>query len=159
MNANKELHVLILSWDFSALYALEREWFQDIIFGNWGQNERIHFRFDSSHAMGASHHRKVAIIDGAVAFVGGMDLCEARWDDRRHLSESPYRVGSTGQPYPPVHDVQGFVTGKSGSADSRLFFVNGGHESGGGSPVLPDFRGDYMIEAPLTLRLPCRHVA
>ncbi len=155
---NSDLHILILSWDFSALYALQREWFQDILFSHWGQNERIHFRFDSSHAMGASHHRKVAVIDGAVAFAGGMDLCEARWDDRRHLADNPYRVGPTGHPYPPVHDVQGFVRGKAAKRIAALF-CEWWYESGGGSPVLPDFGGDYRVEVPLTLRLPAGQVA
>lgn len=157
-NANKDLHVLVLSWDFSVLYALEREWFQDILFGNWGQNERIHFRFDSSHAMGASHHRKVAVIDGAVAFVGGMDLCEARWDDRRHLSDNPYRVGPAGHPYPPVHDVQGFVRGRAAIRITELF-CEWWSESGGGLPILPQFTGDHHIDVPLTLKLPCDQIA
>jgi phospholipase D1/2 len=157
-NTNKDLHVLILSWDFSALYALEREWFQDILFSNWGQNDRIHFRFDSSHAMGASHHRKVAVIDGAVAFVGGMDLCEARWDDRKHLADNPYRVGPTGHPYPPVHDVQGFVRGKAAARITQLF-CEWWSDSGGGVPVLPEYTGNYPVDVPLTLDLRRRQVA
>jgi len=108
--------------------------------------------------MGASHHRKVAVIDGIVAFVGGMDLCEARWDDRRHLSENPYRVGPTGRPYPPVHDIQGFVRGKAAARIAALF-CEWWSESGGGIPVLPDFTEDYSIRVPLTLRLPSSQVA
>ena len=32
----------------------------------------------------ATHHQKFAIVDGAVTIVGGMDVDERRWDDRRH---------------------------------------------------------------------------
>ena len=35
----------------------------------------MHFRFDSNHALYASHHQKLVVIDGAVAFVGGLDIC------------------------------------------------------------------------------------
>ncbi|MEN6617652.1 MAG: phospholipase D-like domain-containing protein [Syntrophorhabdus sp.] len=148
---NKDLHVFILSWDFSALYALEREWFQDILFSNWGKNDRIHFRFDSSHAMGAAHHRKVAIIDGALAFVGGMDLCEGRWDDRHHLSNNHFRTGLTGQPYPPVHDIQAYVTGK---AVSRLtvLYSEWWSAAGGGILRLPEYTGEpFPVHATLPL--------
>ncbi|MHB8111056.1 MAG: phospholipase D-like domain-containing protein [Syntrophorhabdaceae bacterium] len=155
---NKELHVLILSWDFSALYALEREWFQDILFSNWGQNDRIHFRFDSSHAMGAAHHRKVAIIDGAVAFVGGMDLCEGRWDDRHHRSNNPLRVGITGRPFPPVHDIQTYVTGKI-VARLTVLFSEWWMTSGGGAVQLPEYTGNYHVPVHATLSVAGRQVA
>ncbi|EGB11219.1 hypothetical protein AURANDRAFT_7761, partial [Aureococcus anophagefferens] len=31
-----------------------------------------------------SHHEKVCVVDQRVAFVGGMDLCEGRYDDLAH---------------------------------------------------------------------------
>ncbi|HZF41787.1 MAG TPA: hypothetical protein VEZ48_00055 [Sphingomonadaceae bacterium] len=32
----------------------------------------------------ATHHQKFAIVDGAVTIVGGIDVDERRWDDKRH---------------------------------------------------------------------------
>lgn len=32
----------------------------------------------------ATHHQKFAIVDGAVTIIGGIDVDERRWDDRRH---------------------------------------------------------------------------
>jgi phospholipase D1/2 len=105
-----ELEIYLLAWDFSAVFSLEREWFQDVIF-DWTTNERLHFRFDSKHAAGATHHQKFVIMDGSLAFVGGMDLCAARWDDRYHLRENPGRVDSDGNPYGSYHDIQTYHTG------------------------------------------------
>ncbi|HJV35047.1 phospholipase D-like domain-containing protein [Geomonas sp.] len=105
-----ELEIYLLAWDFSAFFALEREWFQDLIF-NWSSHERIHFRFDNVHAAGATHHQKFAIIDGQVAFVGGMDICSSRWDDRAHLETNPDRIDVNGSPYGSYHDIQSYQTG------------------------------------------------
>ena len=51
------------------------------------------------------------MVDGAVAFLGGIDLCDARWDDCQHLSEHPDRVNVVGDPCKPYHDVQACFTG------------------------------------------------
>ena len=66
---------------------------------------------------GGSHHQKLVVIQrgGArrdVAFVGGIDLCHGRRDDRRHAGdpqavELDARYGDT----PPWHDVQLEVRG------------------------------------------------
>jgi phospholipase D1/2 len=108
--AAPELEIYLLAWDFSAVFSLERQWFQEIIFG-WSTNERLHFRFDSKHALGATHHQKFVIVDGSLAFVGGMDICASRWDDRRHLKENPDRVEDDGSPYGSYHDIQSYHTG------------------------------------------------
>ena len=104
-----ELEIYILAWDFSMIFSMEREWFQDIIF-NWTTNKRIHFRFDNRHAVGATHHQKLVVVDGLLAFVGGMDICADRWDDRRHLFENPDRADTNG-PFSSYHDIQSFHTG------------------------------------------------
>ncbi len=107
---NQELEIYILAWDFSVFFSLEREWFQDQIF-NWSTNERIHFTFDSKHAVGATHHQKFVIIDDELAFVGGIDICSDRWDDRRHLLENPQRKNVDGIAYGAYHDIQSYHTG------------------------------------------------
>ncbi|MFZ5997562.1 MAG: phospholipase D-like domain-containing protein [Nitrospirota bacterium] len=107
---NPELNIYILAWDFSFIFMLEREWLQEWIFG-WETNERIHFYFDSSHPIGASQHQKFVVVDGCIAFIGGMDICAHRWDDREHRTKNPERVDTDGTPYTPYHDVQAYVTG------------------------------------------------
>lgn len=132
---NKKLQVYILAWDFSAVFSLEREWFQDIIF-NWTTNKRMHFRFDSVHAKGATHHQKLVIADGAIAYVGGMDICSSRWDDRRHLRDNPERVNMDGATYGSYHDIQTYHTGEVVGVLLELFRQRW-RDSGGGELKLP----------------------
>ncbi|MDO9079605.1 MAG: phospholipase D-like domain-containing protein [Desulfuromonadales bacterium] len=74
-------------------------------------NERIHFCFDNKHAFNASHHQKLVIIDGKIAFVGGMDICSSRWDDRNHHLENQYRKDADETVYGSYHDIQTYHTG------------------------------------------------
>lgn len=156
--ANRNLRVLILAWDFSILFAEGREWFQDLLFSDWGRDGQIHFRFDGSHAVGASHHRKLVVIDGVTAFVGGMDLCEKRWDDRRHLRVNPDRVDTAGQSYEAVHDIQSCIEGKAAERLADLF-GDWWCEAGGGSLDLPAPEDDSPVTVTPTLPLSAREVA
>ena len=90
---NSDLRIYILAWNFNPVYGLDREWFQKWYF-NWTTNERLKFCFDSSHCVGASHHQKFSVVDGTIAFLGGLDLCSGRWDDREHCSSNPKRINS-----------------------------------------------------------------
>jgi phospholipase D1/2 len=117
---NPDLRIYILAWDFNSVFALEREWFQRTIF-DWSAGGRIRFVFDSAHPVGASHHQKFVVADGTVAFVGGVDLCSNRWDDRRHCGENPDRVSVSGEPYEPYHDMQAFLDGPAALDLVRLF--------------------------------------
>ncbi|WP_129126350.1 phospholipase D-like domain-containing protein [Geomonas oryzae] len=133
---NPDLQVYILAWDFSAVFSLEREWFQGIIF-NWTTNKRIHFRFDSSHAPGATHHQKFVIADGALAYLGGMDICSSRWDDRYHMKENPERVDVDGHRYGSYHDIQTYHTGPVVQVLLDLFRQRW-RDAGGGELKLPE---------------------
>jgi len=124
------LRVYILAWDFSVFYSLKREFLQSLQFA-WKSRAGIQFRFDSSHPLGASHHQKFVVVDGRVAFVGGMDLCQGVWDDRLHCAENALRVHPDGKPYPPRHDVQACVTGRVAWRLARLF-ARRWRRSGGG---------------------------
>jgi phospholipase D1/2 len=104
-----DLHIYMLAWDFHMVFALEREWMQKLWF-DWTTNERLHFHFDDSHVPGGCHHQKFVVIDGRLAFLGGIDLCESRWDDRRHLANNRDRV-SRGRKQKPYHDVQTYFSG------------------------------------------------
>ncbi|MBE0427023.1 MAG: phospholipase [Nitrospirae bacterium] len=148
---NPELEVYILAWDFSVLFALDREWFQEWIF-NWTSNKCIHFRFDDRHAVGASHHQKFVVIDGKIAFIGGLDICSNRWDDRRHLPENPERINPDDKPYEPYHDVQSCNVGSVALAMAEFFKLRW-KNSGGGELHLPDLSGedDFEIQSGLPI--------
>lgn len=117
---NPELRIYILSWDFSVVFALEREWIQEWTF-NWSTNERVLFRFDDRHAIGGSQHQKFIVIDGVAAYLGGMDICAGRWDDRAHAASNPLRTDNGGGAYGPYHDVQAFFTGPLVEDISAIF--------------------------------------
>jgi phospholipase D1/2 len=107
--------IYILNWDFAMLYAAGREVLPIYTLG-WQRHRHLHFYLDSRHPVGASHHQKIVVIDDAVAFVGGMDLAQERWDTPDHEPNAPYRRRSNGQAYPPVHDVQMMVDGAAAAA-------------------------------------------
>jgi phosphatidylserine/phosphatidylglycerophosphate/cardiolipin synthase-like enzyme len=147
---NPELEIYILAWDFSMIFSIEREWFQKWIF-DWSSNERMHFRFDSAHAVGASHHQKFSVIDGQIAFVGGMDICSDRWDDRKHLPENPHRSNEDGIVFGPYHDVQSYHAGKAAIKLTELFLERW-EISGGGKIDLPSVTGDIPeINVPVKI--------
>ncbi len=98
-----ELHIHILIWDFPMIFGLDREWAPLAGFG-WKPHRRIHFRYDNTHPVSGSHHQKIAVIDDAVAFCGGIDLTCRRWDTCAHAADDQRRV-MQGTPYPPFHDL------------------------------------------------------
>ncbi|HBA88816.1 MAG TPA: phospholipase [Geobacter sp.] len=154
---NPELEIYILAWDFSAVFSLEREWFQNIIF-NWSTSERLHFRFDSVHAAGATHHQKFIVADGAIAYVGGMDICSSRWDDRRHLKENPDRVDLDGTRYGCYHDIQSYHTGPVVKVLIDLF-VQRWMDSGGEALQIPTANGGPFPLPPEAFAIPAERVA
>ena len=103
-----DLHVYMLPWDSSPVFAFEREPLQKLRLRLQG-HPRIHWKMDNMHPAGASHHQKLFVIDRAVAMLGGMDVCSARWDDRAHDAYKDIR-DHKGKPY---HDVNAFVTGEA----------------------------------------------
>lgn len=131
---NPELEIYILAWDFHVVFALEREWMQTLYF-QWATNERLQFRFDEAQAAQGSHHQKFAVIDRSLSFLGGIDLCEARWDDRRHQEHNPLRF-SRGKPQKPYHDVQAYLVGCETADLLREVFVDRWARSSGPPLVL-----------------------
>ncbi len=105
-----ELEIYVLSWDFAFIYTFEREQLPRIKFGLLG-SERIHFMLDREHPTCASHHQKVVVVDDQVAFSGGLDLTQRRWDTNEHRASDPRRVDPEGHSYGPFHDVQIAVEG------------------------------------------------
>ncbi len=114
----KELNIYVLDWDFAMLYAFEREPLPIFKLG-WRTHRRLHFRLDSRHPIGASHHQKIVVIDDRVAFAGGLDLAHGRWDTPEHAPEDPRRRDN-GHLCPPFHDVQMLVDGETAAALGAL---------------------------------------
>jgi phospholipase D1/2 len=141
---NPDLRIYILAWNFSVIYSIDREWLQSLSF-NWNTNERIQFCFDSCHPFGASHHQKFVVIDGTIAFLGGLDICSGRWDKRDHRPDNPLRVNADQTPYPPFHDVQSYHVGTTALQLATFFkdqwrIVCGGELDVDPSPRMPTLR-------------------
>jgi phospholipase D1/2 len=117
---NPSLNINILLWDYAMLYALDREPFPVWVF-DWKTSQKIHFYQDNSLPLGASHHQKIVVVDDRIAFVGGIDLTNRRWDVREHQPYDPRRVDPWGKEYPPFHDVQLLVDGQVASILGDLF--------------------------------------
>lgn len=113
------LKVHLLLWDYSMLYALEREPLPAIKL-DWATPSQISVCLDDVLPLGACHHQKVVVIDDALAFSGGLDLTIRRWDTSEHRLEHEGRRDPRGEPYRPFHDVQIMVDGEAASALGAL---------------------------------------
>ncbi len=113
------LQIRILSWDFSMIYAMEREFFPTYKL-RWTSHERVRFCLDGEHPVGASQHQKLVVIDDHVAFCGGIDVGKWRWDTSEHRVDDNRRIDPDGKPYPPFHDVQMVVEGEAARALGEL---------------------------------------
>ncbi len=113
------LRVYVLAWDFSVIYAFEREALPGLKF-NWRGHRHVKFALDGEHPPGASHHQKIVVIDDRVAFVGGLDLTFARWDTPEHDPDDPRRIGADGKITRPMHDVELIVDGQTATALGEL---------------------------------------
>jgi len=113
------LRIDILIWNFPALYAAEREWNSVTKFTSEA-SDRLRFCFDSSLPLGSAQHQKIVTIDGALAFVGGLDLTIRRWDTSAHEADDPLRTDPDGKPYPPFHDVQCMVDGEAAASVTEI---------------------------------------
>ena len=119
LRRNRRLHVYVLDWDFSVLYALQRELLPRLRIGR-GTHRRFHFRLDNRHPIGGAQHQKVVVIDDAMAFVGGCDFGACRWDTPAHAPEDWRRIDPWGKAYGPYHDVQIAVDGAAAAALGAL---------------------------------------
>jgi phosphatidylserine/phosphatidylglycerophosphate/cardiolipin synthase-like enzyme/uncharacterized membrane protein YdjX (TVP38/TMEM64 family) len=116
--AKRLLRIYILDWDFPIVYGTDRE--LPLSLGlSWKPHRHIDFQFDNTHPIAGSHHQKIVVIDDRVAFVGGLDLTNKRWDTAEHKPGDPRRVFN-GQPYPPMHDVMIAVDGEAAAALGRI---------------------------------------
>jgi phosphatidylserine/phosphatidylglycerophosphate/cardiolipin synthase-like enzyme/uncharacterized membrane protein YdjX (TVP38/TMEM64 family) len=117
---NPELRIKLLLWDYSVLYALERELLPALNL-HWNTPARVELCLDDEVPLGASHHQKIVVVDDSVAFSGGLDLTIRRWDTPAHSPINPHRVDPRDVAYAPFHDVQMMVDGEAAGALGDLF--------------------------------------
>ena len=129
-----QLEIHVLKWDFSMIFALEREIFptalMDLI-----THSRVTFRIDGEHPAGACHHQKLVVIDDALAFCGGIDITANRWDTRGHIDYDTRRKRPNGDLYDPFHDMMMAVDGPAAAALGELARYR--WRRGTGEPPIP----------------------
>ena len=148
------LQVYILRWDKGALKTLFRGktlW----TLTKWRfLRRRIHLKLDSAHPVGASQHQKIVVIDDHIAFCGGIDMTDERWDTRAHADGDPHRVDPRGRGYKPWHDattaLEGPVAAALGELCRTRWQIAGGRavapppdaaHDGWPESIAPDFTG------------------
>lgn len=114
---NKKLQIYLLCWNYSIVFSIERELWP--MFKSWG--ERIHFVLDKHHPVASSHHQKFVVVDDQIVFLGGIDICENRWDTSAHLIHSEKRKNCYGTSYRPWHDIQTMMSGQAANRMGTLF--------------------------------------
>lgn len=117
--ANPDLVVYVLIWRNSVFYAKNPD-IPLLPVSAWWDHPRIHYKLDDHHPIAACHHEKFVIIDDALAFTGGQDLTDERWDDRHHSPNDARRETTSHLPYPPVHDIQAVLDGEAARALAAL---------------------------------------
>ena len=65
-----ELCIHVLRWDWGAVKLLGRGTTAFRLL-RWSLNDRITFKLDSAHPLGASHHQKIIVIDDASLSAAG----------------------------------------------------------------------------------------
>lgn len=107
----RSLEVRVLIWDYPVIFSKGRELSPIYGFG-WRPRRRVKVRYDDHYPIGASQHQKIVVIDGELAFCGGLDLTRGRWDTCEHKPEDPRRINvGDDEAYPPFHDTMIAVDG------------------------------------------------
>ena len=114
-----ELNVCLLLWDYSMLYAMERELFPTLTL-RWSTPRQVRFCLDNAVPLGSAQHQKLIVVDDAIAFTGGLDVTIRRWDTPAHKIDNPHRVDLAGKQYRPFHDVQMLVDGAAAGALAQI---------------------------------------
>lgn len=108
------LRVRVLAWDGSVFFGVERRLLQ-----MFGLGRRVDYQLDGQSPFSACHHQKIVVIDGRLAFVGGIDVTSGRWDTRDHVQRDARRI-EAGRAHGPYHDVQAVVDGPAAAALGEL---------------------------------------
>ncbi|MAS93360.1 MAG: hypothetical protein CMO55_09210 [Verrucomicrobiales bacterium] len=119
LEAKPDLHLYVLIWDYSFVYAMEREWqaFSETL---RDPHPRFHFVSDAKLPNTSSHHQKVVLVDDEFAFLGGIDLSVWRWDTPDHELGDERRRDPKGKIFEPYHDAQFATTGEASGVVREL---------------------------------------
>lgn len=113
--ANPQVQFYLNRWDYSLFMAKDRE-----AYGSWRWRHRtppnVHYCLDGATPTGASHHQKIILVDDEVAFCGGMDIAQDRFDSREHRPSNHVRIDQGPLDgdfhcFEPYHDTQMVMTG------------------------------------------------
>lgn len=124
LNRNPDLHIYILAWDYSMIYALEREK-RPLFSLPPFRHPRLHVHFDDHHPLAASQHQKTLVVDDVTALVGGFDPSRWRWDSSEHKPNDARRKDPMGDAYPPFHDLALAVRGEPAKHIATLHEADG----------------------------------
>jgi len=112
-----DVQVYLNKWDYSYFFMKQREPLWQHKWEKCGL-ENIHPCLDGVVPLGACHHQKIVVIDDELAFWGGMDVAQGRWDKREHHPRNHHRADPGGLPSPdtlhkfgPYHDIQAVLCG------------------------------------------------
>jgi phosphatidylserine/phosphatidylglycerophosphate/cardiolipin synthase-like enzyme len=119
-NARPSLDVRILCWQ-SALPVAATQKFFPIVDRSLFSGTRVKFVLDGRLPLGACHHQKMIVIDDEVAFCGGADVGQDRWDTCDHLDDDPRRRTRRGRAYQNRHEVMALVEGEPARSLGALF--------------------------------------
>jgi len=119
LKERRELRIRLLIWDWAFIYGLDRQFMPQVRFGI-GASRRLKLVLASDHPPGACQHEKLVVIDGKLAFCGGIDLTVGRWDTPAHRPDEPHRRLPNGAPKPPFHDCMLMVEGEIARALDAL---------------------------------------
>ncbi|MDO9416972.1 phospholipase D-like domain-containing protein [Pararhizobium sp.] len=141
---NPDLEIRLLLWN-PVFFATWTKGWNAYYLMRWKLHPQITVLLDGQHPLGSSHHQKILVIDDSVAFCGGIDVTNDRWDTREHLDQDPLRRRPGGAAYGPWHDISSVCTGPAAQALGDLCRVRW-QQAGG--PVLPP------VETRTDIRLP-----
>lgn len=149
----EELEIFILQWDGAMLFNIARQILPFLAL-NIRRKPQVHFRLDSEHPAGACHHQKIVVVDDSIAFCGGIDMTEGRWDTRGHRAEDRRRRDPNSRGYEPWHDMTTAVDGDAARALGELARNRWKRATGEDLPV-PEAGADAW---PESLPVSCRDV-
>lgn len=147
VEARPQLEVRILVWSSAVVHGPSAV--GELLLGSaWQEHPRISLRLDTTHPFYASHHQKIVCIDGALAFVGGMDVTVDRWDTADHVADDPRRVQPNGKAYGPVHDVMVMLDGPAAGAICALANDRWAAATGDAIPRPPVMERLWPVDRP-----------
>ena len=109
-----ELHIHLLRWTGSVVLAPGR--LVPMARLSMLGSDRIQAAFDGRHPVGACHHQKIVVVDDQLAFCGGIDATDGRWDTPEHAPDDPRRRLRGGKDAMPWHDMTTALTGETARA-------------------------------------------